>query len=103
MPGADFVVHLTPDIRAGRSDFLISLGSKVTGRRGQRPPLDQIEPAIQGACWLLANVSLGRADAGAQVPTNFAMRVTRRDVVEISMVRNGIGQLVVHHGELRHS
>src|ERR1035437_8205365 len=51
--------------------------------------------------WLLAGVSLGGTDAGAQVPTNFATRVTGRDVVEISMVLDGTEQLVVHHGELR--
>src|SRR5271165_2308234 len=51
--------------------------------------------------WLLAGVSFGGAKAGAQVPTNFATRITGRDVVEISMVSDGIGQLVVHRGELR--
>src|SRR5208283_4673537 len=50
---------------------------------------------------LLSGVSLGGAEAGAQVPTNFATRITQRDVVEISMVPDGIGQLVVHRGELR--
>ena len=30
-PGADFVVHPTPAIRAGRSEFLIFLEIKVTG------------------------------------------------------------------------
>src|SRR5271165_3955658 len=50
--------------------------------------------------WLLARVSLGGAEAGAQVPTNFATRITGRDVVEISMVLDETGQCVVHHGEL---
>ena len=36
--------------------------------------------------WLLAGVSLGGTEAGAQVPTNVAARITQRDVVEISMV-----------------
>ncbi len=43
---------------------------------------------------------MGGTEAGTQVPTNFAARITHGDVVEISMVLDGTGQLVVHHGEL---
>src|ERR1700678_286129 len=44
---------------------------------------------------------MGGAEASAQVPTNFALRSTLRDVVEIGVVLDRIAQLVVHLGELR--
>ena len=50
---------------------------------------------------LLAGVSPGGAETGAQIPTRFATRITGRDVVEMSMVHDGIGQLVVHRSKLR--
>src|SRR5271165_5524063 len=78
-------------------------------RNAVRPGAPGLAAAIAGRVkriglselrWLLAGVSLGGAEAGAQVPTNFATRITGRDVVEISMVL-GTGQRVVHGGELR--
>jgi hypothetical protein len=99
-PAKPMVFQLSRDLRDTLTPGLPVAWTRKKGDAGKGRALTRSNWQSGEPRWLLAGVSLGGADAAAQVPTNFAVRITFRDVVEISRVLRGIGQLVVHHGEL---